>query len=143
MTEKDRFKLLFGPYRTPRFKYGDVVTCEIRGDVKIVGLTAARIPWPKCRSGKRSRAIILYGALAEGVTPIGSAARTWQRPFTAPRRPTRADNDRRAQSGTAGRRSRICTERHDCLIARCVLAYNPQSTRRLRCEYIEEPKCPG
>jgi hypothetical protein len=67
MREHDRFKLLFGPYRTPRFKYGDVVTCEMRGDVKIVGLTAARIPWPKCRTGKRSRAIILYGALAEAV----------------------------------------------------------------------------
>jgi hypothetical protein len=67
MHEHDRFKLLFGPYRTPRFKYGDVVTCEMRGDVKIVGLTAARILWPKCRTGKRSRAIILYGALAEAV----------------------------------------------------------------------------
>jgi hypothetical protein len=67
MHEHDRFKLLFGPYRTPRFNYGDVVTCEIRGDVKIVGLTAARIPWPKCRTGKRCRAIILYGALADAV----------------------------------------------------------------------------
>jgi hypothetical protein len=35
----DRFKLLFGPYRTPRFRYGDVVFCEMRGEVKIVGLT--------------------------------------------------------------------------------------------------------
>jgi hypothetical protein len=47
------------PYQTPRFHYGDVVKCEMRGDVKIVCLTAARIPWPKCRTGKRSRAIIL------------------------------------------------------------------------------------
>lgn len=31
------------------------------------GLTNARIPWPKCRSGKRSRAIILYGDLAKAV----------------------------------------------------------------------------
>jgi hypothetical protein len=67
MHEHVRFKLLFGPYRTPRFHYGDVVTCEIRGNVKIVGLTAARIPWPKCRTGKRCRAIILYGALADAV----------------------------------------------------------------------------
>jgi hypothetical protein len=43
-------------YRTPRFEYGEVVTCEMRGDVKMVGLTAARIPWPKCPTGKRCRA---------------------------------------------------------------------------------------
>jgi hypothetical protein len=55
-----------GPYRTPRFKYGDVVTCAIHGEVRIVALSDARIPWPKCRSG-RAHAIILYGALAEAV----------------------------------------------------------------------------
>jgi hypothetical protein len=67
MTDHDRVRLLFGPYRTPRFKYGDVVFCEKRGSVKIVGLTNALIPWPKCRTGKRSRAIILHGALADAV----------------------------------------------------------------------------
>lgn len=66
MTEADRVKLL-GAYQTPRFKYGAVATCAIRGPVKIVGLSNGRIPWPKCRSGKRSRAIILYGALADAV----------------------------------------------------------------------------
>ena len=44
MTERDRFKLSFGPYRTPRFEYGDIVFCEMRGEVKIVGLTNGRIP---------------------------------------------------------------------------------------------------
>ena len=39
-----RFKLHFGPYRTPRFKYGAVVQDALRGEVKIVGLTAGRIP---------------------------------------------------------------------------------------------------
>ncbi len=66
MHESNRIKLL-GRYRTPRFRCGDVVTCELRGEVKIVGLTAAHIPWPKCRPGKRSRAIILCGALVEAV----------------------------------------------------------------------------
>jgi len=66
MNEADRFHLL-GTYRTPRFKYGDVATCAIRGQVKIVGLSNGRIQWPKCRSGKRSRAIIVYGALADAV----------------------------------------------------------------------------
>jgi hypothetical protein len=30
----DRHLLLFGPYRTPVFKYGDVVICEARGQVE-------------------------------------------------------------------------------------------------------------
>ena len=41
-----RFKLHFGPYRTPRFRIGAVVEDEVRGEVTIVGLTGARIPWP-------------------------------------------------------------------------------------------------
>ena len=67
MQETERVKLIGGPYRTPRFKFGAVVCCEIRGNVEFVGLTDARIPWPKCRTGKRSRAIILYGALVDAV----------------------------------------------------------------------------
>ena len=50
MHERDRVKLL-GRYRTPRFHYGDVVTCALRGDMKIVGLSNARIPWPKGAPG--------------------------------------------------------------------------------------------
>jgi hypothetical protein len=73
MTDGDRYKLL-GTYRTPRFKYGTVVTCAIRGPVKVVGMTDARIPWPKCRSGKRARAIILYGDLARAVRKESSKA---------------------------------------------------------------------
>ena len=60
-----RHKLL-GTYRTPPFKYGDVVHCELRGFVHIVAVSAGRIPWPKCRSGT-AHAIILYGALADAV----------------------------------------------------------------------------
>src|SRR5262245_30832007 len=37
---------LLGTYRTPAFDYGDVVTCARRGDVRIVGLSEAPIPWP-------------------------------------------------------------------------------------------------
>ena len=43
MHEADRVKLL-GTYRTPRFEYGTVVTCAIRGPVKIVGLTVQSQP---------------------------------------------------------------------------------------------------
>ena len=78
MDDINRFKLL-GNYRTPRFKYGDVVSCAIFGDVKIVGLTDARIPWPKGRSGKCARHVIaLYGDLAEAVKrESAQAIRYW------------------------------------------------------------------
>jgi len=45
MKQSDRFKLYFGPYKTPRFKYGKKVWCEYRGWVRIVGLTDGQIPW--------------------------------------------------------------------------------------------------
>jgi hypothetical protein len=70
VTDADRFKLLFGPYRTPRFRYGDAVLCELRGEVIVCGLTGARIPWPTGRRRDHKRgvpAIVLYGALAEAV----------------------------------------------------------------------------
>jgi hypothetical protein len=45
MPDADRHRLLFGPYRTPIFNYGDVVICDVRGQVEIVGLSGGRIPW--------------------------------------------------------------------------------------------------
>jgi hypothetical protein len=38
--DDERFKLRYGPYKTPRFKYGKKVQDEWRGEVKIVGLSA-------------------------------------------------------------------------------------------------------
>ena len=35
MRDTDRFRLLFRPYHTPRFRYGSIVSCERRGDVII------------------------------------------------------------------------------------------------------------
>src|SRR5262249_25748380 len=70
MTDEERFKLLFGPYKTPVFRYGDSAFCERRGNVTLCGLTDAPIPWPigKGRT-KRTwpRAIVLFGDLAEAV----------------------------------------------------------------------------
>jgi hypothetical protein len=67
MTDEVRFILLFEPYNTPRFKYGAVVTCAIGGVVKVIGLAAAPISWPKYRRASHLGAIILYGALADAV----------------------------------------------------------------------------
>jgi NUMOD3 motif len=62
-------KLLFGPYRTPRFRYGSIVFCEVRGEVIITGLTDAPIPWPLGKKGRggRARAPIVYRGLEEAV----------------------------------------------------------------------------
>src|SRR3954471_2996944 len=66
MTDADRCRLLFGPYRAPRWRYGRVVMDEVRGEVTVVGLTAGRIPWPV---GKRVRAKgpVLAAGLARAV----------------------------------------------------------------------------
>ncbi len=72
MHHANRVKLL-GRYHTPRFHYGDVVFCELRGEVKIVGLTTGRIPWPQCLHGP-NYGIILYGDLARAVRRESSEA---------------------------------------------------------------------
>jgi hypothetical protein len=66
---------LLGAYRTPRFKYGSAVMCEVRGEVVITGLTLARIPWPIAkRRGSRGRSLAVYGDLAEAVRRESVAA---------------------------------------------------------------------
>jgi hypothetical protein len=59
--DADLRRLLFGAYRTPVFKYGDVVICEARGQVEIVGLSGGRIPWPVGKRGS-AKALVLCGA---------------------------------------------------------------------------------
>jgi hypothetical protein len=49
MQDSDRFKLL-GSYETPLFEYGQIVFCEWRGEVRIVGITDAKIPWPSAKN---------------------------------------------------------------------------------------------
>jgi hypothetical protein len=51
MTDRDRLKLLFGPYRPPALRRGDRASCLLRDcDVVITGWSAGRIPWPRCRA---------------------------------------------------------------------------------------------
>jgi hypothetical protein len=45
MDDAERFRLL-GKYRTPRFRIGQRVLCEVRGVVVITGMTDAPIPCP-------------------------------------------------------------------------------------------------
>ena len=69
MTDADRFRLL-GRYKTPRFRYGQVVFCEVRGWVILTGLTQAPIPWPVCKKAGRSTGrtwLFLYKDLVRAV----------------------------------------------------------------------------
>jgi hypothetical protein len=51
VTDRDRVKLLFGPYQAPPLRRGDRATCLLRdGTVVITSWTDARIPWPRCRA---------------------------------------------------------------------------------------------
>jgi hypothetical protein len=68
-------RLLFGPYSTPRFRYGRKIDCEVRGEVIIVGLSDGRIPWPLGYvKGNSNRALIVYGALAKAVRTESAVA---------------------------------------------------------------------
>jgi len=64
---------LLGAYATPAFHYGDVVMCELRGEVTPVGPHDAPIPWPVGKRG-RHRALALYAGLADAVRRESAAA---------------------------------------------------------------------
>jgi len=66
MHPQTRFKLHFGPYRAPKFRYGAKVFDEVRGEVEIVGLTDGRIPWPIGKK-ERSKSLVVYKGLAKAV----------------------------------------------------------------------------
>jgi hypothetical protein len=44
----EKCRLLHGPYDPPPLKRGDRADCYLRGTVKIISWTAARISWPRC-----------------------------------------------------------------------------------------------
>jgi hypothetical protein len=66
VNDADRFRLLFGPYQTPRFRYGKKVLCEVRGEVVIAGLSEGPILWPLGKKG-RATALVVYRGLSRAV----------------------------------------------------------------------------
>ena len=51
MIDRDRVKLLHGPYRTPSLRPGDRALCLLRDcAVVITSITDSPIPWPRCRA---------------------------------------------------------------------------------------------
>jgi hypothetical protein len=61
-----RYKLLFGPYATPRFRVGQTVHCEVRGKVTICSMSDALIPWLLCKV-YRWLVPVVYKGLARAV----------------------------------------------------------------------------
>ena len=66
MEDAERFRLL-GKYRTPRFRIGRTVLCEVRGEIVITGMTDALIPWPIGKGSASRRFLIVYKGLAKAV----------------------------------------------------------------------------
>jgi hypothetical protein len=67
--------VLLSSYKTPRFKYGNTVQCEVRGEVVVVGLSDAPIPWPIGKPhGGRAKSLVVYKGLAAAVRRESSAA---------------------------------------------------------------------
>jgi hypothetical protein len=51
MTDRDRVKLLFGPYQAPALRRGDRAFCLLRDcTVVVTSWSSDRIPWPRCRA---------------------------------------------------------------------------------------------
>ena len=46
MNDADRFKLLHGPFRSPRCRIGGKLFCEVRGWVPVRAMSDGRIVWP-------------------------------------------------------------------------------------------------
>lgn len=67
-------ELYFGPYRTPRYKRGSIVVDYSRGQVRVVGLSDARIPWPLGVSTTGAKSLVLYKGLASAVRKESSKA---------------------------------------------------------------------
>jgi hypothetical protein len=106
MTERERLKLLFGPYRAPPLKRGDRATCLYRDcEVVVTGWTDAPIPWPRCRALDNHRGggwgLLVDEELARAVRRESAVAvmHSWEASATAVRNwrkalgVTRTDNE--------------------------------------------------
>jgi hypothetical protein len=66
MNDTDRYKVLLGHYKAPRFRVGQVVRCEVRGEVRVVGVSEGLVSWPVGIKAS-NRALVVYKGLAKAV----------------------------------------------------------------------------
>src|SRR5262249_55776165 len=76
MNDRERVKLLFGPYTPPKLKRGDRATCLVRDcTVVITAISACRSPWPRCRAlDQRGGARLIVDEELARAVRSGSAA---------------------------------------------------------------------
>jgi hypothetical protein len=67
MNDAERFQLLHGPYRQPRYRLGGKLFCERRGWVPATRISDAPIPWPLTTGRCRRPSLILCGDLVQAV----------------------------------------------------------------------------
>ena len=81
ISDDERFRLRYGPYETPLFRYGATVTDKRWGKVVIVGISNGRIPWPLGKpKGKKGRpSLVLYRGLVKAVRRESNQAIPWSR----------------------------------------------------------------
>jgi transcriptional regulator with XRE-family HTH domain len=66
MIDATRYKLHFGPYQAPKVVWGDLLSCEIRGQVTVGYFSNGKIPWP-CVQRPGHLSPILCGDLAKAL----------------------------------------------------------------------------
>lgn len=75
MPRVDRFKLLHGPYQTPKCRKGSRLFCEVLGTVVVGTFSDGPIMWPKMKREGRGRSpFILCGDLVKAVKCESSLA---------------------------------------------------------------------
>jgi hypothetical protein len=67
LSDAERFKLLFGPYRSPRCRVGKRLRCVLRGELVVRGISDALIPWPQAKSRWGRMFLIVCGDLVKAV----------------------------------------------------------------------------
>lgn len=80
MRNAERFQLIGGPYRQPRYRVGQKLFCEVRGMVTVLGVSNAPIPWPMTKSGRRGGRYvpIVIGGLVKAIeTEAEQAVAHW------------------------------------------------------------------
>lgn len=129
MSDDPRFRML-GKYRTPRFKYGAIVSDTLRGDVVIVGLSDAPIPWPIGKKG-RAKSFILYGDLERAVRRESNIAiqHWWNVCPNCVWRWRKALEVELTNEGTLQRRRELILPRGDAM--RALIPYTPERNKKI------------
>lgn len=66
---------LIGRYRPPRYRYGEIVTDAIRGDVIVTRASDAPIPWPMGKiPGSRKPGLVIFQGLEKALRMESASA---------------------------------------------------------------------